>query len=310
MSISYSIPLSKAWHRMKVALFQPFDLAKWLVVGFTAFLAGMLDSTPGSKFDFKKADFDIDELQDIPRQLKDLYLEYVEWAPYIVMGIVLLLGIIVAVIWLSSRGKFMFLDNVVHNRAEVVRPWHEYQKEGDSLFLWRLVFSLIILGLIALFGLQIYYIIADYYHNESSSMNPILSIGGLVLFGLIILIVFGYISLFLDNFIVPIMYRYRMTTTQAWNYFLPVLRQNLVQFILYGLLILALIIGLVIGVIIIGFMTCCVGFIFFVIPYINTVVLLPVIYTFRAFSLEFLAQFGEEFNLLSGTENISSTLPE
>jgi hypothetical protein len=122
--------------------------------------------------------------------------------------------------------------------------------------------------------------------------------------------VLGYVSLFLDNFIVPIMYRHRMTTTQAWNYFLPILRQNLVQFILYGLLILALIIGLVIGIIVVGFMTCCVGFIFLVIPYINTVVLLPVIYTFRAFSLEFLAQFGEEFNLLSGTENISSALPE
>lgn len=295
---------------MKIALFQPFDLVKWFVVGFTAFLSGMMDSSPGSKFDFNKSDFDIDELQEIPGQLKDLYLDYVEWAPYIVMGIVLLIGIIVAVIWISSRGKFMFLDNVVYNRAEVVRPWHEYQKEGDSLFLWRLVFGLIILGLIALFGLQSYYIIADFYNNESSFTSPILSIGGLVLFGLIILIVLGYVSLFLDNFIVPIMYRHRMTTTQAWNYFLPILRQNLVQFILYGLLILALIIGLVIGIIVVGFMTCCVGFIFLVIPYINTVVLLPVIYTFRAFSLEFLAQFGEEFNLLSGTENISSALLE
>lgn len=310
MSISYSIPLSKAWHRMKVALFQPFDLGKWLVVGFTAFLAGMLDSTPGSKFDFNKSDFDIDELQDIPRYLKDLYQEYVEWAPYIVMGIVLLLGIIVVVIWLSSRGKFMFLDNVVHNRAEVVRPWHEYQQEGDSLFRWRLVFSVIILGLIALFALQIYYLMVDFYHHESSLTRPLLSIGGLILLGLISLIVCGYISLFLDNFIVPIMYRHRMTTSQAWNTFLPVLRQNLIPFILYGLLILALIIGLVIGIIIVGFMTCCVGFIFFVLPYINTVVLLPVIYTFRVFSLEFFAQFGAEFDVLAKPGPISSPLPQ
>ena len=36
----------------------------------------------------------------------------------------------------------MFLDNVVHDRVEIARPWREYQKEGNSLFVWRLLFGL------------------------------------------------------------------------------------------------------------------------------------------------------------------------
>ncbi|MBN2091598.1 hypothetical protein JW964_18435 [candidate division KSB1 bacterium] len=308
MSISYSAPLSKAWQRMKEALFRPFDLAKWFVVGFTAFLAGLADGGSGSRWDISdRRHFDLNELREIPQNLKDWYYDYSEWAALIIIGIVAVIALIILIIWLSSRGKFMFLHNVVNNSSEVSRPWHAYKKEGDSLFLWRLVFALVAIGMIAMFAIQFYFVISEY---ETSTGNLFLSIGGLVLVGLISFIVIGYVSLFLDNFIVPIMYRYRMTTTEAWNYFLPILRQNLLQFILYGLFILALLIGLVIGIIIIGFMTCCVGFILFVIPYVNTVVLLPIIYTFRAFSVEFLAQFGEEFNVFMSSENLSSALPD
>ncbi|MCK7479509.1 MAG: hypothetical protein M0C28_20810 [Candidatus Moduliflexus flocculans] len=40
MTIQFLEPLHRAWNRMKIALFKPFDLHKWFVVGFTAFLAG------------------------------------------------------------------------------------------------------------------------------------------------------------------------------------------------------------------------------------------------------------------------------
>jgi len=36
---------------------------------------------------------------------------------------------------LRSRGKFMFLDNVVHDRAEVSQPWQDFRRLGNSLFL-------------------------------------------------------------------------------------------------------------------------------------------------------------------------------
>jgi hypothetical protein len=35
------------------------------------------------------------------------------------------------------------------------------------------------------------------------------------------------------------------------------------------------------------------------IPFVGAVILLPVSYTFRAFSIEYLATFGDEFNLNS-----------
>jgi hypothetical protein len=46
-----------------------------------------------------------------------------------------------------------------------------------------------------------------------------------------------------------------------------------------------------------GFATCCVGFLLLALPYINAVVLLPVLYTMRAFNVEFLEQFGNEYHI-------------
>ena len=50
-------------------------------------------------------------------------------------------------------------------------------------------------------------------------------------------------------------------------------------------------------VIVAGLVTRCIGWLLLVIPYIGTVVTLPFWYTLRAFSLEFLAQFGPEYNV-------------
>jgi len=45
-----------------------------------------------------------------------------------------------------------------------------------------------------------------------------------------------------------------------------------------------------------------------IIPYIGTVVTLPFWYTFRAFSLEYLAQFGPDYNLLPPAEELPAAL--
>ena len=46
-------PTSRAFDGMKWCLFQPFDIGKWFVLGFTAWLAALMDgggSTPSGNF--------------------------------------------------------------------------------------------------------------------------------------------------------------------------------------------------------------------------------------------------------------------
>ena len=54
------------------------------------------------------------------------------------------------------------------------------------------------------------------------------------------------------------------------------------------------------AVLLAGLLTCCCGLVLLAIPYIGTVILLPIVAWERYWSLEFLRQFGPEYDLWAG----------
>jgi hypothetical protein len=196
----------------------------------------------------------------------------------------------------------MFLDNVVHDRAEIAKPWKQYSKEGNSLFVWRFCFGFIVFAFFILLGILFFTAASALHVNDRFTGLLILFLIGWILLFFLTIIIVGYISIFLDSFVVPLMYKDNLTATRAWGRFLSIFNKHPFHFILYGLFIFVLMVGFVIGVILAGLMTCCIGFILLVIPYIGTVVTLPVWYTLRAFSLEYFAQFGTEYNVFPPSE--------
>jgi MFS family permease len=314
MTIEYLEPLSRAFQRMKSALFKPFDLGKWFAVGFTAFLAGLLDGPGGGGGgggDHGRGSHwggvgdDFGDFLESPGRLFSKAWEWLIdhhiWLFIILFGIVLVLLLVIVFTWLSSRGRFMFLDNVVHDRAEVVKPWKEFRDQAYSLFLWRLVYGFICFLLIVGF-IAVIIIGASAIYRESHYV-PIAFFVFMGLFFLFLVITMGYISVFLSDFVVPIMYKHRLTAMQAWSRFLSIFGKHPFHFILYGLFVFFLVVFVMIGYIIAGALTCCIGLLLIIIPYIGTVVTLPLWYTCRAFSLEYLAQFGPEFQLFPPPES-------
>jgi len=297
MTILFMEPLSRAWNRMKIALFRPFDIHKWFVIGFNAFLAGLMDATNGSGGSRGGKGGSFGEFIHFPRTAWAWLMDNPGWAIAILFLAVLAIVIGVVLTWASSRGVFMFLDSVVRDRVEIAKPWREYQREGNSLFVWRLVFGFICVAVFA--GLVAYFFIqgAALYDAGFSRTVPIVLIVGLGLLALLILLVCGYITLFLKDFVAALMYKNRISAVQAWKLFLGLLGKYPFHFLGYGILVFLLMLVFVFVVIVAGLITCCIGWLLLVIPYIGTVVTLPVWYTFRAFSLEFLAQFGPEYDV-------------
>lgn len=299
MNIVYMEPLSQAFQRMKKSLFRPFDVGKWFAVGFTAFLSRLLDYGGGGngiQNAFDEDYFDNDRFFDPVDRILMWIENNPEWVALIIAGIFLIFIFFIVLTWLSSRGKFMFLDNVLHNRALVVKPWQDYKELGNSLFLWRLTYGFIILILfLTLIGYAFSVVYEAYLYDELA--EHIMTLVGLGFIFLVLIITTAYISLFLSDFVVPIMYKQDIKSMPAWGVFMSLFSQHAGYFVLYGLLIFVLSILVFFGVIMLGFLTCCIGFILLVLPYINSVVLLPISYTFRAFSVQFLEQFGTEFSL-------------
>lgn len=299
MNIQFIEPFARAFRRMKKALFQPFEIKKWFVVGFTAFLAGLTDcqGTSGGNWKGNNA-FNIDEAMDFPHTASDWWHSIPPgWMALIIVLAAVLIVFAVVMVWLSSRGKFMFLDNVLYDRAQVVKPWQDFKAEGNSLFLWALGFGIIVLAIIATYAAQCFQSLHDLYEQHGESMLLLGPAIWMILGFLAIVAVLMFIELLLSHFVVPIMYRYRIKTMAAWSYFFRIFFAYPIHFVGYSFLVLLLLIFVLIGVLLLGFMTCCIGFLVLAIPYINSVILLPVRYTFRAYSVEFLGQFGPEYQL-------------
>ena len=123
MNVSYVVPLRSAWSRMLRMLFRPFQIEVWLVLGFGAFLSEYLSwGFPGSRFGFRP------HHRAFPHEALRRAVDFLR-NPF---GMMLVLWIVVAALallllfmWISSRGKFIFLDNVLGSNlasTELPRP--------------------------------------------------------------------------------------------------------------------------------------------------------------------------------------------
>jgi hypothetical protein len=214
-----------------------------------------------------------------------------------VVVLIILIGLLIA--WLNSRGRFMFLHCVATNRAEVKVPWGKFRRHGNSLFLFRIV-----LGIIGLFivGLPIVGIIVLVVMLAAGTLAGVASIPGIIILGLMLFvlgIVLFLVRKFTYDFVVPIMFLRTASCTAVWREFMTILSANKLRFALYLLfqIVISIVIGAIVGIgFCVGLCLCCASCLL-MIPYIGTVILLPLLVFTRAYSLYYLQQFGPQFDV-------------
>ncbi len=301
MRISFIAPLERAYQHMKGMLFQPFDLEKWLVVGFGCWLAYLTDGGVGGSFPSGTANIGDDSdaaTSSGAAAFSDWTWPGAPWEQGCLLGcgafvfflLAAILVLIPLVIWLSSRGHFVFLDNVVRDRAEIREPWKRYAAQGNSLFLWRLGFLFAAVFLVLAAAVPLVAILFWLQNRGDFALGEAAAVAFGVVPVVAAAVALAYAHLFLIHFVVPIMRRDGLTTNAAWRRFLPALNEHLGVFLVYGLFLIMLWIFIGFGLLLVIFCTCCLAAIPLIIPYISTVTLLPVYVTFRAYSVEFLGQ--------------------
>ncbi len=302
--ISVTEPIEPAYERVKQMLFKPFDFAKWIVIGFCAWLAGLGESGGGGGFNAGNHGFNnpsrpepAEQLRHFYHQASDYVLANLDWVvPVFIVAVLVVLAIWLAVIWLSSRGKFMLLHCVVWDKAEVDVPWHKYADAANSLFWFRLVVGLITmiltLPLLGFIGMNIVHMVL---RGEPDLAGVLLAVGlGMVLF--VLGIVFLLIRKFTMDFVVPIMFLRGGTCRTAWREFWGLLSAHPGQFALYILFQIVLVMAIGILVLMACVVTCCIAFCLMLLPFIGTVLMLPVLIFKRAYPLYYLAQYGPQYD--------------
>lgn len=299
--ITYFEPFAAAWARAQRMLFQPFRLEAWLSLGFVAFLAnlgrGFGGGGGGSRTGFRGVQGGQEMGDDIARRVHDFAM--MPWVAA-AFGLLVITAVVVVVLatWLGARGQLMLADDVARERSDVAAAWSRTARPGNSLFLLHLalvvLFSGALVGLIAWpFADMVSAMWREGVFRAPSLFSVIpslLLLGPLLAFAAVI----GALT---HHFVVPVMLRHDLDAFAAWRRFASLLGANVGHFVAAMLLIVVARIGVFIILAVVGFATCCVGWVVFALPYLGDVVLLPVTTTFRGFGIEFLAQFGPEWDV-------------
>lgn len=311
--VSVIDPISPAIERVRTVLFRPFDLGKWFVIGFCAWLAqlgtkgGGGNGGGGGGRRGVHRDSVGAEVSRAFHEARDFVVANLDWMiPVAIFIFVVIVAVMLLITWLSSRGRFMFLYCVAQNKAEVKNPWHLFREHGNSLFVFRVVLGLVT-GVIALTflvggGAIILVSIASFGFNVFS----ILGIIACVLLFVAAMIVLGLVGKFTKDFVVPIMYLRTASCAEGWRVLLDLLAFNKARFFLYVLF--QIVIGLAIGAVVVATVciTCCCACCLFLLPYIGTVALLPILVFDLSYTLYYLAQYGTEFNVFAPEPDVAS----
>jgi len=301
---SVLMPVGMALETVRRVLFQPFNFVKWMVIGFTAWLA-LLETGMEGWFNFNPGQCKKDQAS----QCGQVVWEWIMAHLFFIIPLVILLVMVGFVVWLlflwlSCRGKFMFLDNVVGNRAEILQPWHKFRAQGNSCFLFLICFGLAATVVLFL-GLGLAALIAWPDLSRSHfGWHAAAAVGAGAVFLLCFLLTAVTVRAFLEDFVIPIMARRSCRIMEGWSAFFGLFRRYAGIFILYLLFRAALALA-------IGFITvflCCLLCCTVLIPYVGTVILLPIHVFWRSYSVHFLGQFDKNLKMFEEGEASYITL--
>ena len=307
MAGSAADAISHAVERSKQLLF-PIKGDKWFALGFTVFLAqcgeggggggvqvpsipsGSGPSVPhgptgsgsgGMPPEFQKM------IDQVVRALHDDLALYLSLA---IGGVLLMMGLWIFVLWFSSRAKLMFIESVIWDRVDLGAQWTRAAGLGMSLFKFRAWLgvgsSLLVLSAM---GAGVLVALPDLQSGLFFGSRALI---GYSLFGFAILFIGFPLTitfLLLDDFVVPLMVVRNVRVREAWRICrAEVLSGNVGGVMLFYLLRMVLSIAVGIAAVILSCVTCC----FTAIPYLGTVIMLPIFVFSRAYPLYYLEQLG------------------
>jgi hypothetical protein len=294
-TITASAPLDAAQEAVEHTRRQlfPFRFERWVALGFVAFLdqcgrTGSLGNFPGGGpgggGNGKGAGAEV----DAALAWLGAHVLLVSVLAALALAFVVLL--MAAVLWVNSRGVFMYVDDVATGRADVGRPWRAHAAHASSYFAWSfaVAMAMLIAVLLLVLGgaLSVLWIVRA--RTPSAAVPGIAAIVLLVLLLLAVGLLVALVTLGQRDFVAPLQMRTGRTCTGAWRLLLALLRAHPGVFVVYVLLKICAAFAIGLAALIVGCGTCCCGFL----PVVAQTALQPAYYFERAWPLFLLRRLG------------------
>src|SRR2546430_949848 len=284
-------PFNQATELTRLILFRPFDITKWLVIGFAAFLSGWLNSGGGSINPWSFRGWNTSDTQST-FQFRSFHMDHagVFFLVLIAVLVIVFFTFLILWLWITARGRFIFIDCIVRNRAAIAEPWREFRREGNRFFLFLIVLVVASIAVVALLAGLVFGSLMLWRNYHISNTPALLVLVPIAVFAWVAFVV---VVNLITYFMPPVMYARRCSPGEAARGLLQLVLDEPAPFILFILLMIALWIGWIMVGCLVTCLTCCLASL----PYIGTVIVLPVPVFFRSFSLLFLRQFGSDWDV-------------
>jgi len=300
----FRVAVQEAWDRMVLLLFKPGDPVRWLSIGFCAWIA--IFSLMGGGVDLPTPKSAMTRFQQSPsmESLRAMYQQGYDQAltqlhatglplPLLLTGLVILM-IAWALLssWVRARGAFMLLHRWHQPDATIAQSWAVSRGLGRSLFLFRLLFNLAMLALLALIGVgAAFSVVLPLVAGVPWSDHMLLWMAVWLTVLLLHISLWGTAVLLLDEWVTPVMYWRRVGALAAWRTVLNLCNEQPTGVVIYLTLYPFVWLAAMLAVLAVCICTCCIACIGLFLPYVNALLLLPVLLFLRGLGISFMRQW-------------------
>jgi hypothetical protein len=274
----------------------PFRFERWLALGFVAFLdqcgrGGVSFNVPGPGGWGGADGAGSGAGAEVQSALAWLAAHVVLVSLLAALLLTIIVAVTALVLWINSRGVFMYVDDVATGRADVARPWREHARLASSYFAWSFGLTMATLTLVLLVVLAMGAVLLVLFRGRPPAVVAgVALIVGLALLLLAVVFAVTLASVALRDFVAPLQMAAGRSCGEAIRVLLGLVRAHPGVFVVYVLLKIAVSLALATVALVVGCCTCCFGFL----PVIAQTALQPAYYFERAWPLHVLRQLGHD----------------
>jgi hypothetical protein len=231
-----TVPLSAidtmrpAIDRARRILFQPFRFGLWLRFAFLAIFTGEISSSGGSpNFNWHMPAEPTTTQGATAGQFPFALPSLQRALPFIIAAALLIVVLYFVFLYISSVLRFVLFESVVTGNARIRESWRRWQAHGTSLFGWRLVFTVVVTIIDAVFiGLPLIAAWRAGVFREPGRHLFLLLAGGTLFVAVTIVLVVAALVIWVltKDFVVPIMAAESVGPVEGWRRLLPMLKTS------------------------------------------------------------------------------------